>query len=187
MRILVVEDDYFLAEQLTTEILELGDSVVGPFADVHDAILCDDRIEAAILDVKLGDETSFCIADSLKSSGIPFLFLTGGHHELVPPRFRDARIYSKPSHARPMLHDLHAQHDRLPVRPSESIETIVVDMLVQAQRVMPDRASAERLVEAALKSAVAMTERGQAEQELKAWLLRLLGKEYAKRRRRHLN
>ncbi|MFD2816599.1 hypothetical protein ACFSYD_22800 [Paracoccus aerius] len=64
LRILVVEDDFLTAQRLTTEIRANGDHVVGPFADVHDAIHCVGLAQAAILDVRVQDETSFQVADS---------------------------------------------------------------------------------------------------------------------------
>ena len=59
LHILVVEDDFFAADKLSREIRAGGDTVVGPFADVHDAIHRVGLVQAAILDVRVQDETSF--------------------------------------------------------------------------------------------------------------------------------
>lgn len=187
MRILVVEDDYFLADRLTHEIREMGDCVVGPFPDVQAAIRHAEGADAAILDVKLGEQTSFGLADALTDRGIPFLFFTGFDPQIVPPRFRGRPIYNKPSHVQPLLDALRVQQRLRPVPPPPSIESIVQELLAQARRLMPDRLAAERLVEAALKSAIQKTERGEAEAELRLWLRRLLDQEYQQHSRRHLH
>lgn len=79
MRILVVEDKFLIAEQLTRDIGSLRDTVMGPFADIAEAMctLSSHEADAAILDVRLGGQTSFCIADQLKQQDVPFIFLTG--------------------------------------------------------------------------------------------------------------
>lgn len=74
LRVLVVEDDFFTAESLSREIRAEGDTVVGPFADVHEAIQLAGLVQAAILDVWVQDETSFVVADSLVHHGIPLSF-----------------------------------------------------------------------------------------------------------------
>ncbi len=188
MRVLVVEDDYFLAEQLTSEILESGNSIVGPFADVRAAILCAEPVDAAILDVKVGEDTSFGIADALRSAEIPFLFVTGYDPHLVPPRFRDTRIYHKPSHAAVMLADLCAQRRRQrPAQVPESYEAIVGAMLAQARLRMPDTDSAERLVAAVLTEAIEACAGEPPCDEPRLWLFRLLEQELRLRWRLHLH
>ena len=57
--ILVVEDDYFVAEDLCREREDQGASVMGPVPSVADALALlarEDRPDIALLDVKLGEE-----------------------------------------------------------------------------------------------------------------------------------
>ena len=186
LRILVVEDDYYIAERLSREIRSNGDTVVGPFADVHDAIEVVGAVQAAILDVKVQDETSFQVADSLIYHDIPFVFLTGFDPQVVPSRFARRHIYAKPSHAAPLLHDLHERHRAIAPETSDSVEAVVIEMIGRAQTIMPDAASAERLVEGALLRAIAETRETRMEGDVRARLLALLEEEYCQRRMLHL-
>lgn len=97
LRILVLEDDYFTAERLCREIRANGDTVVGPFTDVHDAMPYVELVQAAILDVKVHDETSFQVADSLTHHNLPFVFLTGYDQEVVPARFERRHVIASPA------------------------------------------------------------------------------------------
>ncbi|MFC3629382.1 response regulator [Paracoccus angustae] len=187
LRILVVEDDFFAADKLSREIRAEGDAVVGPFADVHDAIQRVGLVQAAILDVQVQNESSFQVADSLAHHGIPFVFLTGHDPQAVPARFPRRHVYTKPTHAAPLLHDLHEQHRALvPQDNIDSIENTVIEMIRRSRAVMPDESSADRLVEAALLRAIAETAESRMEGDLSARLLDLLDDEYSRRGRMHL-
>ena len=186
LRVLVVEDDFFAAERLCREIRANGDTVVGPFSDVHEAIQYVELVQAAILDVQVQDEKSFQVATSLTHHGIPFVFLTGYDRQIVPPRFARRHVYAKPSHAAPLLHDLHEQHRAIASRDIDSIEVAVREMIQRSRRLMPDEASADRLVEAALLRAIAETTHTRMEGNLRSRMLDLLDDEYHQRGRLHL-
>lgn len=186
LRILVVEDDFITAQRLTNEIRANGDQVVGPFADVHDAIQCLGHVQAAILDVQVRDETSFQVADSLIHGGIPFVFLTGHDRCVIPARF-SARVFMKPTGAAPLLDNLHREYDRIVHHHQDDrVERIVIEMLRLARGMMPDEASVERLVEAALIRAIREQGKGSAPPDMRGWLLHLLDREYRERGRVHL-
>jgi hypothetical protein len=56
-----------------------------------------ERIDAALLDVRLGRETSAAIADQLLARNIPFAFATGySDTSLLPEHLREAPKLSKP-------------------------------------------------------------------------------------------
>lgn len=186
LRILVVEDDFLAATRLSQEIRAGGDTVVGPFADVHDAIQRVGLVQAAILDVQVQDETSFQLADSLTHHGIPFVFLTGYDPQAVPTRFPRRHIYAKPSHVAPLLHDLHEQHRAIAAQNIDSMEVVVIEMIRRSRSVMPDEGSADRLVEAALLRAIAETRDGRMEGDIRARLLGLLDEEHRQRGNLHL-
>jgi DNA-binding response OmpR family regulator len=72
LRVLVVEDDYWVAATLVEIISEAGAEVVGPVDCVRDALAALDSLpHVASLDVQLGSETSFPIADELDRRGVP--------------------------------------------------------------------------------------------------------------------
>jgi PAS domain S-box-containing protein len=97
-RILVVEDEALVALAVNDALLELGLSVSGPFASVAEACesLNEDSINAAILDVNLGGEMIYPLAELLQSRSIPFIFVTGYGVESIDPRFAGAPVLQKP-------------------------------------------------------------------------------------------
>lgn len=99
-RLLVVEDDYLLATGLQEALEVHGASVIGPYPDVAGALAAigdgAGTIDAALLDVNLGDETSFALADALREHDIPMLFLTGYDDSALPAAYQDIRRCRKP-------------------------------------------------------------------------------------------
>jgi DNA-binding response OmpR family regulator len=55
-----------------------------------------ESVDAAILDVTLGREDSFPLADELQRREVPFLFASGYGGDGIPPRFHDVMILQKP-------------------------------------------------------------------------------------------
>lgn len=86
-RILVVEDESLIAMLIEDLLLDLGYEVVGPVARVERALDLIEReaIDGALLDVNLGVERSYPIADALSARNCPFVFTTGyGEAGLAP-------------------------------------------------------------------------------------------------------
>lgn len=97
--VLVVEDEYMLAEELRTELEEAGAVVLGPAADLADAtalIRSGEHIDAAILDANLGGEMVFPAADLLIELGVPIVFTTGYDASVIPSRFAAMARCEKP-------------------------------------------------------------------------------------------
>lgn len=187
LRILVVEDDFLLARKLAAEIRASGDQVVGPFDDVHDAMESVELAQAAILDVRVRNDTSFLVADSLSRGGTPFVFLTGQGGAPIPGRFAARGVYRNTSPAAPLLAHLHRAHDRIASFEGHSGEQVVAEVLRKARSRMRDAAAAERLVEAVLLRAIREQGRGAASTDLRGWLHHLLDVEHAERGRTHLH
>ncbi len=80
-RILVIEDDYLVAQVLADLLEEAGAKVVGPIGWVDEAIafIADNgaTLDGAVLDVNLHGRKSYPIADALEGRGITFIFTTG--------------------------------------------------------------------------------------------------------------
>jgi CheY-like chemotaxis protein len=98
-RILVVEDEYIVAEDLCRELVEQGAEVAGPVPTVARALalLAADRlIDGAILDVNLRGEMVFPVADALLYRGTPFLFATGYDTETLPKAYARVPCCEKP-------------------------------------------------------------------------------------------
>lgn len=98
-RILVVEDDYIIAQDIVAELEKVGASVAGPAPSVGKALRLLEKgpaVDAAVLDVTLGDEKSFPIAEVLEAQGVPFLFATGYNSGDIPGPWRRFKIVTKP-------------------------------------------------------------------------------------------
>lgn len=98
-RILVVEDDYLIAMDIRRDLEEAGAVVIGPAPSVSQALRLlenEARIDAAVLDVNLGGERSFPIAEALQASAVPFLFATGYNSADIPDEWRRAEVVLKP-------------------------------------------------------------------------------------------
>lgn len=98
-RILIVEDEYWTARHLATEVRERGAIVLGPISSIPKAIqllATPLRPHAVILDLQLRTEVAFPLADTLTQQGIPFVFVTGYEQEDLPERFADVPHFVKP-------------------------------------------------------------------------------------------
>jgi CheY-like chemotaxis protein len=97
-RILLVEDEGLVALMLEDMIIDLGFDVAYSAASVAQALSWIDaggEVDAALLDVNLGGEAVFPVADALKARGVPFAFSTG-YGEGHDPRFRESPLLGKP-------------------------------------------------------------------------------------------
>jgi len=98
LRILVVEDDFFIADDLAAILEQHGAAVMGPISNVGDALnlLADSRPDCALLDVNLAGEMAFGLAAALRERGVPFLLITGYDRQALPEAFADVAILNKP-------------------------------------------------------------------------------------------
>lgn len=97
-RVLVVEDEYFVAMDITQAFQEAGVKVIGPCRteDAARAELQQVTPDAVVLDVRLGPQPSFGLAEQIAGRALPFLFITGLAPEVIPERFRDVPRLAKP-------------------------------------------------------------------------------------------
>jgi CheY-like chemotaxis protein len=97
-RILVVEDDYFIAKGLSRALRALGADVVGPAASVPDALalISPGHLDGRSLDINLRDEAGYAVADALTERGIPFVLTTGYADDALPDRYAAVPRCQKP-------------------------------------------------------------------------------------------
>ncbi|MGK9171032.1 sigma-70 family RNA polymerase sigma factor [Inquilinus limosus] len=107
-RVMLVEDDFWLAGVLEKFVREVGLEVVGPVGRLQDAIdlATSEPIDAAVLDIRLDRDTVYPVADILEGKEIPFAFVTAlavsdtqGVHQGRP-------IWNKPIDRRQFQRDL---------------------------------------------------------------------------------
>ena len=98
-RILVVEDDTMLADDLRRDLGKQGAEVVGPVPTVADALELVARegpLDAAVLDVNLRGERVFPVVDALRARGVPLAFTTGYEQWALPDAYADVPRCEKP-------------------------------------------------------------------------------------------
>ncbi|HEV7276523.1 MAG TPA: response regulator [Devosiaceae bacterium] len=98
-RVLVVEDEYLLADELQTELENAGAVVIGPVGRLAEAATLieeNGQLDGAILDANLGGEMVFPAADLLLERGVPIIFATGYDASVIPSRFSAVARCEKP-------------------------------------------------------------------------------------------
>jgi CheY-like chemotaxis protein len=73
--------------------------VLGPVPtrdEALDLLATAEKIDLAVLDINLEDETVYPVADLLAAQGVPFLFATGYSRALVPPQYLHVPRWEKP-------------------------------------------------------------------------------------------
>lgn len=107
-RILVVEDEYFIAVDLVKRFEEEGVLVVGPACTIDDALdlIDSEHFDGAVLDLNLSGEMAFPVADALRARAIPFVFATGYDRGIIPKRYADIVSFEKPVGAEKIINAL---------------------------------------------------------------------------------
>jgi CheY-like chemotaxis protein len=99
-RVLVVEDEFLIALDLTTVLREAGASVVGPAHSASEALdlLETAVIDVAVLDLDLGGHWVDPVAERCAALGIPFVFHSGrGLPDAMRARFAGVPLLEKPA------------------------------------------------------------------------------------------
>lgn len=96
--VLVLEDDFYFAQDVASVLRSAGAEVIGPCATAADAIeaLKSAPATAAVLDVNLGAGPSFEVAHALRNAGTPFVFITGYDRAAMPEPFAEVSRLQKP-------------------------------------------------------------------------------------------
>jgi two-component SAPR family response regulator len=98
-KVLLVEDDYFIADEMRRMLSRTGAEVLGPVATVDRAlalIAASSEIDVAVLDINLRDVMVFPVADALERRGVPFVFATGYEGATIPARYAHVQRCEKP-------------------------------------------------------------------------------------------
>ena len=102
LRVLVVEDEFIIADEIAAIVQAAGHSVLGPVASVEDAaaIVAKERPGFAIIDANLRGKSSSSLARQLVELGIPFCVCTGYRPDDLRSTFGDVVLIQKPVSAR---------------------------------------------------------------------------------------
>ena len=99
LRILVVEDEFLVAEHIAFALEDLGHEVVGPVPTIEAAIALIDSeaLDCVLLDANLDGKSSAPIAAELTARSMPFVVVTGyGDLKLVSEELDGAPRITKP-------------------------------------------------------------------------------------------
>lgn len=100
LRLFVVEDEALVAILLEDMLADLGCVVTGVAGSIHQALTRIDAVAAeadgAILDVNIGGEKVYPVADALAERGVPFMFATGYGSIGLGDRYPQAVVLAKP-------------------------------------------------------------------------------------------
>jgi DNA-binding response OmpR family regulator len=96
--ILIVEDEWLVAEGLKMDLEEQGCRVLGPALSCKDAlsILEDHKVQMAILDTELSGETCEAVLEECEKNGIPVIIFSGHLEQDFPQFARGRKVLMKP-------------------------------------------------------------------------------------------
>ncbi|UAK25935.1 PAS domain-containing protein [Sphingomonas nostoxanthinifaciens] len=103
--ILIVEDDYYLANDAARALRGAGADIIGPCPceSAARAIIAHVPLTGAVLDINLNGDRSFALAGELRARGVPFVFVTGYDQAAVPAAFADVPRLQKPVEFRQLV------------------------------------------------------------------------------------
>lgn len=97
--ILIVEDEFLIAEDLQESFTELGAVVVGPAASIDRAmelIAATPRLDGALVDVNLGGKLAYPVTEALEARKVPFVLMSGYENHLLRSRYPRVQNCQKP-------------------------------------------------------------------------------------------
>jgi two-component sensor histidine kinase/ActR/RegA family two-component response regulator len=102
LRVLIVEDDFYLARDARRVLRGAGAEVIGPSESEASALqeMREQRPHVAVVDVDLGGGPSFRLAGILRDESIPFVFVTGYDGGTIPAEFAQVPRLEKPAELR---------------------------------------------------------------------------------------
>jgi ActR/RegA family two-component response regulator len=98
--VLVIEDEFYLAEDLRQALENAGAMVLGPCANAENALDLLKRTEpdCAAVDLNLGFGRTFGLAEAIRAREIPMVLVTGYDLSGIPPQLADLPLLQKPAH-----------------------------------------------------------------------------------------
>jgi CheY-like chemotaxis protein len=98
LRVLVVEDEMMVSMLIEDMLGDLGCLVVGPASRLDEAMELArlGELDCAVLDVNLGGQSIFPLADLLRERGAPYAFATGYGDAGLREVDKDSPVLQKP-------------------------------------------------------------------------------------------
>jgi DNA-binding response OmpR family regulator len=104
-RVLLVEDEVHVAMLVESALEDESCVVVGPYGGIREALgaVRSEGLDLAVLDINLGGELVFPVAEQLEARGVPFLLLSGYGSVALPANRRHWPICAKPFNLRELV------------------------------------------------------------------------------------
>jgi CheY-like chemotaxis protein len=96
--VLVVEDEYLIADDIAGVLSAGGAEVIGPVGTEEKALqlVASETLDLAVLDLNLHGAMAYTVADALRQKGVPFVFSTGYDRSVIPEAYADVPRWEKP-------------------------------------------------------------------------------------------
>ena len=97
-RVLLVEDEYYLADDLRRVLQGCGAEIVGPVPSLAKALPLaeNEHLTCAVLDINLRGESGLAIAETLQRRNVPFIYATGYRNSAILDAVKGAAHLEKP-------------------------------------------------------------------------------------------
>ncbi|AEH90847.1 response regulator receiver protein [Mesorhizobium opportunistum WSM2075] len=181
VRLLIVEDEWLLADDLAKFFGDMGAVILGPVATVERAERHTQAAEAAILDIDLKGRRVFPIADELMRRNVPFVFFSGYQDIAIPEHLRHASSLSKSASRTAVFDALFApQSTRSGAKSkgtgSDDVLGLLPKLRLAARLLLGDVSASDRLVERTLERALDEVESKPTGQATADWLTGIMAK-----------
>lgn len=115
-KILVVEDEYFLADDLVRALRDAGAEPVGPCGSLEaaEALLDAAGMDGAVLDMNLHGEMAFELASRIAAAKLPCVIVSGYSEQALPPALAGLRRLEKPVNSSTVVARLAEQFEAAP-------------------------------------------------------------------------
>ena len=116
-RVLIVEDEYFLADDLARALRDAGAEPVGPVNTIAQAeeLVASQRVDAAVLDLNLHGEMASDFVQKLSQSELPCLIVSGYGEDAIPDCVAGMARLEKPVSPSVVVDSLAAELSRVRV------------------------------------------------------------------------
>ncbi|MBB4021211.1 MULTISPECIES: response regulator [Actibacterium] len=158
-RVLVVEDDYLQAQDISHFVRGTGGHVLGPVPSLQRGFDFADKADAAVLDIDLSGQKVFPLADLLMSRNVPIVFYSGLPAEVNLPR----RFWRVPIVRKPVVNLSDAAiitMSNFSGGSEDDLLVILPKLRLAARLIYNDPVVADRLVERLLEDAIAYLKSG---------------------------
>ena len=168
LKVLIVEDEYLQARALTVFLRNSGAMVVGPAPTVSRGIMEIEHhdLTIAVLDIRLGANLVFPLADRLSDVGIPYVFFSAPFQD-IPVRYASVRRVAKGNGFEHLLSEVVVEQarDRAGLtmhrfRPKMTLDDALPSFRHMARGLVDHRDDADHIVEMALERAIEIAETG---------------------------